>query len=242
MSPAMLPLATSFGATETHDLSPDAPELADQSFDVVVDTTGNPDGLTNAIRLARREVHLKSTHGQPACGLAHLTELVVDELSIEPFPADQPPAHDAFWRHIATDSRARVAWLAAQSDDLRAHAHTLIDESLEQLEGEHRSQLEPLVLGQGHRAPHLGPGPTPGRRAARGGGYGPTTRRTTAATRSSNPRARCAPPSLTRTSYRSATRGPTATAKPHGPPPREEHDKDDWHIDAQSFSSSIFVC
>ncbi len=132
--PALLPLATSFGATETHHLSPEAPPLADQSFDVVVDTTGNPDGLTTAVRLARREVHLKSTHGQPACGLGHLTELVVDELSIEPFPAQQFPAQQVpeqqipeqqipaqqpgsgagAWQRMATAVRPRVAWLAAQ--------------------------------------------------------------------------------------------------------------------------------
>ncbi|MFT4842354.1 MAG: threonine dehydrogenase-like Zn-dependent dehydrogenase [Planctomycetota bacterium] len=129
--PAMLPLATSFGATETHHLHPDAPPLADQMFDVVVDTTGNPDGLATAVRLARREVHLKSTHGQPACGLAHLTELVVDELSIEPFPdeaagksSDQVPDQTtaqitdqitATWHHHAAGVRPQVAWLAAQS-------------------------------------------------------------------------------------------------------------------------------
>lgn len=52
--------------------------------DVVIDTTGAPQGLELALALARREVHLKSTHGQPAAGLNHLTELVVDELRIAP--------------------------------------------------------------------------------------------------------------------------------------------------------------
>ncbi len=113
--PALLPMASSFGATQTHHLSPDAPALADQSFDVVVDTTGNPDGLTTAVRLARREVHLKSTHGQPACGLEHLTELVVDELSIEPFPAQQPQADSGIWQRLANGERPRVAWLASQA-------------------------------------------------------------------------------------------------------------------------------
>jgi threonine dehydrogenase-like Zn-dependent dehydrogenase len=112
---ALLPLASSFGATQTHHLSPAAPALADQSFDVVVDTTGNPDGLTTAVRLARREVHLKSTHGQPACGLEHLTELVVDELSIEPFPTQQPRADSGIWQRLATGQRPRVAWLASQT-------------------------------------------------------------------------------------------------------------------------------
>jgi threonine dehydrogenase-like Zn-dependent dehydrogenase len=50
--------------------------------DVVVDATGSPAGLATALRLARREVHVKTTSGEPACGLAHATELVVDELRI----------------------------------------------------------------------------------------------------------------------------------------------------------------
>jgi len=109
----MLPLAASFGATETHQLGSDAPALTEQSFDVVVDTTGNPEGLATALRLASREVHLKSTHGQPSCGLKHLTELVVDELTIESLPAATPSADDEFWRHFAGGQRPRVAWTAA---------------------------------------------------------------------------------------------------------------------------------
>jgi threonine dehydrogenase-like Zn-dependent dehydrogenase len=51
---------------------------------VVIDTTGRPEGLPLAAALATREVHVKSTTGQPTAGLAHLTELVVDELSLAP--------------------------------------------------------------------------------------------------------------------------------------------------------------
>lgn len=51
--------------------------------DIVLDTSGSPEGFATALGLAAREVHLKSTHGQPAVGLAHLTEAVVDELAIE---------------------------------------------------------------------------------------------------------------------------------------------------------------
>ncbi|HEU4420326.1 MAG TPA: hypothetical protein VFT55_15420, partial [Planctomycetota bacterium] len=92
-------------------------EPADGSFDVVIDTTGNPLGLATAVRLARREVHLKSTHGQPSNGLRHLTELVVDELAIAPFPkAAQPDAAPApgtaVWERDRTGSRPRIAWLA----------------------------------------------------------------------------------------------------------------------------------
>lgn len=82
--------------------------LADLAFDVVVDTTGNPDALPTAVRLARREVHLKSTHGRPAAGLRHLTELVVDELSLRPLRADEP-----CWQQLRTAAAPRVAWLPA---------------------------------------------------------------------------------------------------------------------------------
>lgn len=112
-NPAMLPLAESFGATETHELTGDA-SVADRGFDVVVDTTGNPEGLATAVRLARREVHLKSTHGQPACGVNHLTELVVDELSIGPFPTIAPD-DPAATLCVPAGARPRVAWLAPQA-------------------------------------------------------------------------------------------------------------------------------
>lgn len=61
--------------------------------DVVVETTGSPEGLGLALRLATREVHVKSTTGQPTLGLRHLTELVVDEIALQPWsPGDAPPA------------------------------------------------------------------------------------------------------------------------------------------------------
>jgi threonine dehydrogenase-like Zn-dependent dehydrogenase len=60
--------------------------LADGSFDVVFDTTGSPSGLETALRLARREVHLKSTHGRPAGGLTDPTAFVVDELTLAAAP------------------------------------------------------------------------------------------------------------------------------------------------------------
>jgi hypothetical protein len=107
--PALLPLAAQFGATEGHLLGDG---VADGAFDVVIDTTGNPDGLLTALRLARREVHLKSTHGQPAGGVRHLTEMVVDELGLAPFPADEPPAGAADWDRLRTGRRPRVAWLS----------------------------------------------------------------------------------------------------------------------------------
>lgn len=108
--PALTALATAFGATETHVLGAAGHSL-DGAFDVVVDTTGNPEGLATAVRLARREVHLKSTHGQRACGLRHLTEMVVDELGFAAFPRTAPTG-EAAWDRLRTGDRARIAWLA----------------------------------------------------------------------------------------------------------------------------------
>ncbi len=51
---------------------------------VVIDTTGTPEGLELALSVAEREVHVKSTHGRKAAGLEHLTEMVVDEVSLRP--------------------------------------------------------------------------------------------------------------------------------------------------------------
>ncbi|KAJ3313106.1 hypothetical protein HDV04_002423 [Boothiomyces sp. JEL0838] len=57
----------------------------EERFDVVFDTTGSADGLEYATAIAKNEVHLKSTHGQPMLGFKHFTELVVSEISMIPF-------------------------------------------------------------------------------------------------------------------------------------------------------------
>ncbi|MEO0481327.1 MAG: alcohol dehydrogenase catalytic domain-containing protein [Planctomycetota bacterium] len=59
------------------------------SFDLVLDTTGSSAGFDTALRLADKELHLKSTNGQPAGGLRNATALVVDELSIERFDSNR---------------------------------------------------------------------------------------------------------------------------------------------------------
>lgn len=111
--PGLSALATTFGADETFVLEGTGARL-EGTFDVVVDTTGNPDGLATAVRLARREVHLKSTHGQRSCGLRHLTAMVVDELGFAPFPRT-PPVGEAAWDRLRTGPRPRIAWLANAS-------------------------------------------------------------------------------------------------------------------------------
>lgn len=52
------------------------------SFDLVFDTTGSISGLETSIHLTQKEIHRKTTNGQASLGITHLTELVVDEISI----------------------------------------------------------------------------------------------------------------------------------------------------------------
>jgi threonine dehydrogenase-like Zn-dependent dehydrogenase len=80
---AALARARALGADETLRL--DGLAALDRMADVVVETTGSPEGLALALRLASREVHVKSTTGQPTLGATHLTELVVDEVSLLPW-------------------------------------------------------------------------------------------------------------------------------------------------------------
>ncbi|TAH34347.1 MAG: hypothetical protein EYC70_15480 [Planctomycetota bacterium] len=84
----LLEMAGALGADEAVLAEGDGAALPDGLAEVVIDTTGNPQGLELAVRLAKREVHLKSTHGRPAVGLRHLTELVVDEVGIGRLEAD----------------------------------------------------------------------------------------------------------------------------------------------------------
>lgn len=60
-------------------------QAANAEFDVVFDTTGKTEGFSEALRIAKRCVSLKSTNGQETLGLKHLTDLVVDEMAILPF-------------------------------------------------------------------------------------------------------------------------------------------------------------
>jgi threonine dehydrogenase-like Zn-dependent dehydrogenase len=95
----LLDRASSLGADQGHLLEGSGGSLPSCSVDRVIDTTGSPEGLALALRLASREVHVKSTHGRPAAGMNHLTELVVDELGVAKFTPEAVP------------DRALVAWL-----------------------------------------------------------------------------------------------------------------------------------
>jgi len=83
-----LQTATSFGPDHVWDNGRAVMADGDDQppFDVVFESTGSPQGLEMALGLASREVHLKSTTGLASLGLEHVTELVVDEVSIGPLP------------------------------------------------------------------------------------------------------------------------------------------------------------
>jgi hypothetical protein len=112
----LLELARRFGTTDTLLSSGRGDSLPDGLADVVIDTTASPAGLDLAVRLTRREVHLKSTHGQPAAGLANLTALVVDEIVLARLPEEADAGRDWLWTLAAgpgtTRRPAKVAWLA----------------------------------------------------------------------------------------------------------------------------------
>ncbi|MEZ5989103.1 MAG: alcohol dehydrogenase catalytic domain-containing protein [Planctomycetota bacterium] len=102
--------ARELGADEARRFDGDGAALPDGLADVVVDTTGSPEGLALACRLARRTVHLKSTHGREACGLHRGTALVVDEGALARCPDDDGLAEVA--RAAALGAEPIVAWLS----------------------------------------------------------------------------------------------------------------------------------
>lgn len=106
--PELLELSLRLGADETFLLERGREAEANPPpCDFVIDTTGSPAGLEMAIRTARSEVHLKSTNGLPAAGMEHLTEMVVDEISLKRLDPQQPPSAP-----VGRDAPV-VAWLAA---------------------------------------------------------------------------------------------------------------------------------
>ncbi|MDJ0728270.1 MAG: hypothetical protein QNJ38_24520 [Prochloraceae cyanobacterium] len=82
--PHLLKLARALGADTAVNLNTTPIEKLNKQFDLVFDTTGKPEGLEIALNLAKKVVHLKSTHGLSALGLNSITDLVVDEISLLP--------------------------------------------------------------------------------------------------------------------------------------------------------------
>lgn len=81
----LVTLSKAMGADEVVDLRKTEITELKNKFDIVYDTTSTTSGFESALQIAKREVHLKTTNGQVMAGIAHLTELVVDELSILPY-------------------------------------------------------------------------------------------------------------------------------------------------------------
>lgn len=102
--PHLLTLAKQLGADTGVDVSESCP---DSSYEIVIDCTGSPAGFEMALAAATREVHLKSTSGQPAAGVEHLTEFVVDELSLDVFTQESLLAVS----HSDQRSELVVGWL-----------------------------------------------------------------------------------------------------------------------------------
>ena len=57
----------------------------EKRFDLVFDTTGKVEGFQQALKLTRKKLHLKSTHGQAVMGIEHFTDLVINEISLLPW-------------------------------------------------------------------------------------------------------------------------------------------------------------
>ena len=113
---SLLDLAADAGATRGLVVEGHGENLDGPLADVVIDTTANPEALELAFRIAGREVHLKSTHGQPSAGASHLTELVVDEISVARLPAEDPGADGSFSDLISGtgSDRPRVFWMPSR--------------------------------------------------------------------------------------------------------------------------------
>lgn len=104
-------LAMQFGA-DAYALVDESSDDEAAQYDIVFDTTGNPAALEIAARHSTRELHIKSTHGQPSCGLTQLTAMVVDELAI----ARLPENIDATTiENYSGAPRPVLAWLAGTS-------------------------------------------------------------------------------------------------------------------------------
>ncbi|EKJ86261.1 alcohol dehydrogenase-like protein [Leptospira meyeri] len=89
----LVTLSKVMGADEVIDLRKTDVSKIKNQFDIVYDTTSTTSGFESALEIAKREVHLKTTNGQVMAGIAHLTELVVDELSILPYSEENVLFH-----------------------------------------------------------------------------------------------------------------------------------------------------
>ncbi|TGN17100.1 alcohol dehydrogenase catalytic domain-containing protein [Leptospira idonii] len=89
----LVALSKKMGADDVIDLRVTDVTSLENKFDILYDTTSTASGFESAVKLAKRELHLKTTNGQVMGGLKHLTELVVDELSLLPADAKNLDFH-----------------------------------------------------------------------------------------------------------------------------------------------------
>jgi threonine dehydrogenase-like Zn-dependent dehydrogenase len=87
-----LKTARALGADSTIK-APTSHDCDTGQFDLVFDTSGTAEGLETSLKIARREIHLKSTNGQSVYGIRNLTGMVVDEISLLPFHDDSFDFH-----------------------------------------------------------------------------------------------------------------------------------------------------
>jgi len=59
-----------------------------RNYDIVFDTTGTSEGFKLAMNLTKKTLHLKSTSGFSVFGITHLTQMVVDEISLLAFSTE----------------------------------------------------------------------------------------------------------------------------------------------------------
>lgn len=114
----LLDISLKLGADAGIDLSQD--DRTQDQFDIVYDTTGTVSGFELALTLTHREIHLKSTNGQPMCGLNNLTALVVDELALLPYTPENLSFH---WPQ--EDRGNQTIYCAPGVRDVPAEDHTL---------------------------------------------------------------------------------------------------------------------
>ncbi|MBW1898286.1 MAG: alcohol dehydrogenase catalytic domain-containing protein, partial [Deltaproteobacteria bacterium] len=98
----ILRLCSSLGSDHEIDLANVNEKSITDRFDIVYDTTGTESGFELALKLAKREVHLKSTSGRKVCGFNNLTPFVVDEFSLLPF---SPENIDFIWAGEKRENR-----------------------------------------------------------------------------------------------------------------------------------------
>jgi len=103
----ILRLCSRLGSDCEVDLSNVNEKSITDQYDIVYDTTGTESGFELALKLAKREVHLKSTNGRKVCGFDNLTPFVVDELSILPFSSENTDF--MWWGEKRENSKVYVA-------------------------------------------------------------------------------------------------------------------------------------